>query len=305
MSTVKMMSGKARNADRSIGAILVDSGRLLPSDAERILQYQKEHGLPFGEAGVQLGLLTEADILYALSLQFDYPFLSGPNRPVSDEIIVAYRPFSVEGERLRSLRSQLQLRWFDEHGKRSALALVGTRRGEGRSHLAANLAVTFAQAGERTLLIDGDLRNPRQHRLFKLENQVGLSSLLAGRLQDQVVSFVPGIPGLAVLPAGPPPPNPEELLGRPAFDRVLQQSMSAFDVVLIDTPSMDTGADAMLLSRFAGAALAIARTGLTRTNAFGYLLNLMQDSGVKVVGSALVDVPPLRARRRSLFRRSA
>lgn len=293
MSPVTMLSNKVRSADRSIGAILIDSGRLQPQDAERILQLQREEDLRFGEAGVRLGLLTEADILYALSLQFDYPYFpAGPQKPVSDEIEAAYRPFSAEGERLRGLRSQLQLRWFDEAGKRTALAIVGAERGVGRSYLAANLAVTFAQLGERTLLIDGDMRAPRQHKLFKLDNQTGLSSLLAGRMQDQVVKFVTGIPGLAVLPAGPVPPNSSELLSRSAFDRILEQSMSTFDVVLIDTPALVSGADATLLARFTGAALAVARSTLTRTANFDDMIGHMTDAGVKMVGSVLVDVPP-------------
>ena len=291
MSPVTMLSTKVRNADRSIGAILIDAGRLSPQDAERILQYQKQGELRFGEAGIELGLLTESDILYALSLQFDYPYLQpGPNRPISSEVVAAYRPFGPEGERLRALRSQLQLRWFDEAGKRSALTIIGAERGEGRSYLAANLAVTFAQLGERTLLIDADMRAPRQHKLFKVENQVGLSSLLAGRMQDQVVTFVHGIPGLAVLPAGPTPPNPTELLSRPTFARILEQSMSTFDVVLIDTPAHESGADATLLGRTCGAALAVARTNLTRTVAFTDLVGTMADAGVRMVGSVLIDV---------------
>jgi protein-tyrosine kinase len=286
-----MSSGKARDADRSIGAILVNSGRLAIEDVERIINFQKERELRFGDAGMQLGLLSEADIFYALSMQFDYPYLSGPGHPVSDEVVVAYRPFSAEGERLRSLRSQLQLRWFKEGASRVALAIVGTRPGEGRSLLAANLAVTFAQAKERTLLIDGDMRRPRQNVLFKVENQTGLSNLLTGRMQEQVIKLVPGIPGLAILPSGPIPPNPEELLGRSSFDRILEQSMSAFDVVIIDTPPMTSGADVTLLARFAGAALIVARNHLTRTSEFQELVDQMQDAGVKVVGSVLVDVP--------------
>ncbi len=286
-----MSAGTAREADRSIGAILVNSGRLAIEDVERIINFQKERELRFGDAGLQLGLLTEADIFYALSLQFDYPYLSGPGHPVSDEVVVAYRPYSAEGERLRSLRSQLQLRWFKEGTPRAALAIVGTRPGEGRSLLAANLAVTFAQAKERTLLIDGDMRNPRQNLLFKVENQSGLSNLLTGRMHEQVIKLVPGIPGLAVLPSGPIPPNPEELLGRSSFDRILEQSMSAFDVVIIDTPAMTLGADVTLLARFAGAALIVARNNMTRTAEFRELADQMQEAGVKVVGSVLVDVP--------------
>jgi len=204
--------------------------------------------------------------------------------------VAAYRPFSPEGEGLRALRGQLQLRWFSERGTNSSLAVVGTSRGEGRSYLAANLAVTFAQLGERTLLIDADLRAPRQHKLFKIENQIGLSNLLAGRMQDQVVTFVHGIPGLAVLPSGPTPPNPAELLSRPALARILQQSMSTFDVVLVDTPAIASGTDATMLARTAGAALIVARTNMTRMAEFNEAVSAMCGSGVDVVGSVLVDV---------------
>lgn len=287
----------SKNVDRSIGAILIDSGRLSPDDTERVLQFQREEGIRFGEAGVKLGLLTEADILFALSLQFDYPFLSGPARPVSEDVVVAYRPFGNEGERLRSLRSQLQLRWFDEAGRNTSLAIVGPHRGEGRSYLAANLAVSFAQAGERTLLIDADLHNASQHRYFKLENGSGLSNLLAGQLQDGMVQFVAGIPGLAVLPSGPLPPNPQELLARPVFQRILEQSASTFSVVIVDTPAMEEGIDATLLARATRAALAVARTNLTRTDAFAETTAMISDIGAKVVGSVLVDVEPVRRRR--------
>lgn len=286
-----MNYSKARTADRSIGAILVDAGILSPQDAERILQVQKADGIRFGEAGIKLGVLTEADILYALSLQFNYPFLpTGPNKPVSDEVVAAYRPFGVEGDQIRALRSQLQMRWFNAPGKRTALSVVSTSRGDGRSHLAANLAVSFAQVGERTLLIDADLRHPRQHELFRLERGAGLSSLLAGRLQDRAVSFIPGLPGLAVLPAGPTPPNPAELLGNSAIDRILDQSMATFDVVIIDTPAFELGDDALLMSRFAGAALGVARSHQTRAKLFGNMIGALSDVGVPTVGTVLVDV---------------
>ncbi len=283
------------NADRSIGGILVDNGKLQPEDAERILQFQREVGIRFGDAGIQLGLLTEADILFALSMQFDYPFLSGPTRPVSEDVVVAYRPFGHEGERLRVLRSQLQLRWFDEEGKRSSLAIVGAQRQEGRSHLAANLAVSFAQAGERTLLIDADLHNASQHKYFKLNNTSGLSNLLVGQIQESVLKFVPGIPGLAVLPSGPLPPNPQELLSRPALKRIIDQSTSTFSVVIIDSPALETGIDAALVARAAGAALVVARTNLTKKKLFNESISIVNDTGARVVGSVLVDVPPAAA----------
>jgi chain length determinant protein tyrosine kinase EpsG len=275
-----------------MGAILIDAGRISPAEAERILQYQQQAGVRFGEAGVELGLLTQADVLYALSLQFDYPFIQpGGSSPISAEVVVAYKPFSVEGEQLRALRSQLHLQLLNASSHNTALAIVSGGHGEGRSHLVANLAVTFAQLGQRTLLIDGDMRRPRQHALFKVENQTGLSSLLAGRMQDQVVTFVHGIPGLAVLPAGPTPPNPAELLSRPTLSRIMAQSTSSFDVVLVDTPAVESGADAALIARAVGAVLVVARNHLTRVRAFNDVAASLADINVQIVGSVLVDVP--------------
>lgn len=294
-----MNYSKARTAERSIGAILVDAGILSPQDAERVLQVQKSEGLRFGEAGVRIGVLTEADIVYALSLQFNYPFLpTGPNKPVSEEVVAAYKPFGVEGDQIRALRSQLQLRWFNAPGKRTALSIVSTSRGDGRSHLAANLAVSFAQVGERTLLIDADLRNPRQHQLFQLESGAGLSSLLAGRVHDRAISFIPGIPGLAVLPAGPTPPNPAELLGTTSLDRILEQSMATFDAVIIDTPAFELGDDSLLMTRFAGAALAVARSHRTRAKLFNNMIGALSDVGAPTIGTVLVDVPTAKAKSR-------
>ena len=293
---MKIGSARIGASDRMIGEILVEAGRLSPEDVEKILHAQTESGLLFGETGIQLGLLSDADMLFALSQQFQYPYLpAGPTWPISEEVVAAYQPFGPEGERLRALRSQLQMRWVEASPKRTALAIVGSAHGEGRSNLAANLSVVFAQAGQRTLLIDGDMRAPRQHKLFKLApNHQGLSTLLAGRLFAQAVTYAPGIPGLGILPAGPVPPNPVELLSRPTFHRILEQGMSTFDVVIIDTPSLQHGADAILLARFAGASLAVARTHLTRPSEFKEMVAYMNGSGIKVVGSALLDVPKKR-----------
>jgi protein-tyrosine kinase len=286
------MLTKVQNAGRSIGAILVDSGRLSAQDAEKILGLQAEAGLRFGEAGIQLGLITESDILFALSLQFNHPYLQpGVKLGLSEKLVAAYRPFSTEGEQIRTLRSQLQMRWFDEQRKNTSISVISACRGEGRSYLAANLAIAFAQVGERTLLVDGDMRAPRQHRLFNLDNSRGLSRLLAGRIDDRVVNFIPGLPGLGVLTAGPIPPNAMELLSRHGFEEVLNKSMDTFDVVIIDTPAMEFGPDAQLLSRVAGGALAVARANQTRTNKFQNMLDEMTLSGTHIVGSVLLDSP--------------
>lgn len=297
---VSMATGAPR-ANRSIGAILMDSGALTANDAERVLLMQREQGLRFGEAAVRLGLLTEADIQYALSRQFSYAYLRtvGDKKPLSDELIAAYQPFSPRVEELRAVRSQLVLRWFDKNEQRQVLTVVGTERGEGRSHLAANLAVVFSQLGERTLLIDADMRCPRQHEMFLLQNKVGLSTVLSGRSRDEAIIRITDLAGLYVLPAGPIPPNPLELLSRLNFDEFLIHVRATFDIVIIDTPALNSGEDAAMVAVRTGAALAIARTACTRVNAFNDMVQGLMNAGVTVVGSVLNDVPAVRRRGRA------
>src|SRR6267142_1681709 len=180
-----------KQPERTIGAILIESGRLRREDVEEILWLQVKKGLRFGDAAHELGLLSRADVDFALALQFDYRYLRRGESKVSEEVIAAYDPFSPQVEALRALRSELMLRWFDNDPARRALAILSAGRNEGRSYIAANLAVVFSQLGQRTLLIDADLRNPRQHRIFNVADRIGLSSILAGRADSGAVVPVP------------------------------------------------------------------------------------------------------------------
>ena len=296
--TVSMLSGAPR-VSRSLGGILIDSGLLKPEDVERILLLQKEKNLRFGDAAVRLGLLSEADVQYALSRQFSYAYLrntGNDKKPVSDELIAAYQPFSPRVEELRAIRTQLMLRWFDKADQHQVLTVIGAGRGDGRSRFAANLAIVFAQLGERTLLIDADLRNPRQHELFYLANKIGFSTVLAGRSREEAIVRIPDLAGLCVLPAGPVPPNPLELLNRLNFDELMIQAKSNFDIVIVDTPALAVGEDAALIAVKTGAAIAIARNGHTRADAFGGMVQDLMNAGVNVVGSVLNDVPKVPRR---------
>ena len=294
MKTAVSMLGTPARATRTLGAILIDGGQLKPEDAERVLQYQKQQNLRFGEAALRLGLISEADIQFALSRQFAYAYLRktpGEMRPLSDELVAAYQPFSTRVEQLRAIRSQLMLRWFDRAEERQVLTIVGAERGEGRSYLAATLAIVFSQLGERTLLVDADMREPRQHYMFHLENQIGFSTLLAGRSREEAIVRISDLAGLSVLPAGPTPPNPLELLNRLNFDEFMIQAKGAYDVVIVDTPAMTSGEDAAMIAVRTGAALAVARSGSTRVAAYTDLVQGLMDAGVAVVGSVLNEVP--------------
>ena len=285
-STTRPVHGRET---RSIGAVLIDSGRLKVQDLERILRLQREGNLRFGEAAIRLDLLTPADIDYALSLQFDFAYLLPGQSAVSEEVVTAYVPNSPKAEALRGLRSQLMLRWFDAGPANKALAIVSAERKDGRSHIAANLAVVFSQLGERTLLVDADLRHPRQHRLFGIEGHIGLSTVLSERAGMEALQSIPSLPNLAVLPAGALAPNPTELLARPVLPLLLQQLSHAFDVILLDSSASAEIADAQILAVRAGAALIVARKNSARTWQVQGISAQVTEARATIVGAVLND----------------
>ena len=277
--------------DRSIGALLIDAGKLKPEDAERVLRLQREQNLRFGDAAKQLGLITDADIEQALLRQFDYPYLTAGQSTVQASVVAAYQPFSPQVEALRALRSQLMLRWFDANTAQKTLAITSPGRHEGRSWITANLGVVFSQLGERTLIIDADLRNPRQHHLFGIDNRAGLSAFLSGRGGPDTIQRVPALRDLSVLPAGTVPPNPQELLARPVFAQLLAQLANEFDVILIDTPAGSLFADGQTIAARASGALVVAQRNVSRLSLVRSYTNMLRQASATVVGVVLNEKP--------------
>ena len=273
--------------EHSIGAILMAAGRLRADENERITRLQRDKGLRFGEAAVELGLASEHDIRYAMARQFEYPCLQPGDSKVSTSVVAAFSPFSAQVEALRALRSQLMLRWFDPSAGRRVLAVVGADRGAGRSWMAANLGVVFSQLGLRTLVIDTDLRRPSLHTLFGIDSRSGLSALLLGRSAPDAIRPVPGLRSLAVLPAGVVPPNPQELLSRPVLAQLLQQYAAAFDVVILDTAAGDRCADGVMVAARARAALMVARRNVSRMTAVRRYAERLRESGVTLAGAVM------------------
>ena len=274
-------------SEQALGAILMAAGRLRADENERIVRLQRDKGLRFGEAAVELGLASELDIRYAMARQFDYPCLQAGESKVSASVVAAFSPFSLQAEALRELRSQLMLRWFDPVAGRKLLAVVSAGRGEGRTWMAANLGVVFSQLGLRTLVIDADLRRPSLHALFGVDNHSGLSALLLGRPAPDTIRRVPGLRSLAVLPAGVVPPNPQELLSRPALGELLQQYATAFDVVILDTPAGGRCADGVMVAARARAALMVARRNASRSADVRRYAERLRESGVGLAGSVM------------------
>lgn len=274
--------------NRTMGEILVDEGRLRLEDAERIVLLQNKKGMTFGEAAKKLKVLSEEDIQYALSRQFDHPYLMPGRSRLSRELVAAFTPVTPEVENLRAVRNQLMLRWFGDHNPENrAIAIVSTDSGDGRSWVAANLAIAFSQLGERTLLIDGDLRQPRQHELFGISNAVGLTTLLAGRSAEGSIQQIAELRDLSVLPAGTEAPNPQELLTRSSFGSFLADMRNKFDIILFDSPPTTGYADAQMLAVRAGAALVVAYDRRSRITRLERLADDLRESGTPIVGSLI------------------
>lgn len=270
-----------------IGAILLAAGKLKSSDLDRIIELHHRSGLHFGEAARRLGLIDEEDIQAALARQYDLPKLIPGAEGASPELVAAFQPHHPCTEELRGLRTQLLLRWLDPAAGRRVLAITSPGRGDGRSYVAANLAVVFSQLGLRTLLIDADLRNPRQHRIFNIPDRLGLAAVLAGRADANAHIAVPGCSKLSLLPAGALPPNPQELLSRPMLASLLGELEVKFDLILIDTSAALAFSDSKSVAFRAGSALVLARKNHTRIVDTNNMIRELNDTGTRIVGTVV------------------
>ena len=275
-------------ADQSMGTILIDLGKLGGEDVDRIISYQRDKGLYFGEAAVELDLVDQEDILQALSIQFGYTY-DRNEEGLSKEMVMAYSPFGEQAEEFRAIRSQLLNNWLQPG--QNTLAIVSPESKEGRSYIAANLALAFSQLGRPTLLIDADLRSPRQHTMFNFTRRPGLSMLLAGRVRVEDLDVLPdqisNFQHLWVLGCGPVPPNPVELLSSGTFSFILKELKKYFDVIIIDTPSATYRADVVSIASVAGSALLVARGGQSKMEDTKNLTSVLTEARVKVVGAVL------------------
>jgi len=270
-----------------LGALLVSAGKLTEVDLARILASQREENLRFGEAAQRLGLVTDEDIRRALSIQFGYPYPPLEPSDLDSSLSVFHRPASAEAEALRALRAQLAFRWPKERPK--TLAVTAPRLAVDSARIAANLAVAFAQLGSRVLLIDANLRTPTQHQRFGIRAKEGLSTVVARgtSFMDALVRLAP-LSGLAILPAGPVPPNPNELLSSESFSYLVETAPARFDFVIIDTPCALESTDAQIAAARAGTCLLVVRRDVETVTDVVNTKELIEASGATLLGGAVV-----------------
>jgi len=162
-------------------------------------------------------------------------------------------------EAYRTLRTNVQFTSVDSKTKKIMITSSGPR--EGKSTTVANLAVSMAQAGKSVLVIDADLRNPTQHKLFQLGNFEGLSSFLVQDEEGKDFIKETTVPGVKVLTGGPIPPNPAELVGSQRMKRLIEKVSEQFDVVLIDTPPIIAVTDAAIIAQEVDGVILVLASG--------------------------------------------
>jgi chain length determinant protein tyrosine kinase EpsG len=267
-----------------IGELLSESCKLGEQQIQQIVAYQRKTGMRFGEAAVALRLVERKHVLEALYQQFQYT-PGFPRQHGRTELVAAADRFGEQAEAFRELRSRLLIEVMRD-GPRCALAVLSPDAGDGKTYLAANLAVSFSQLGERTLLMDADVRTPRLHHVLGIKpNGVGLSSVLAGFSDaGALVHEVPALPHLYFVPAGPIPPNPVELMQRPRFGQLVRGLLEEFDHVIVDTPAAIRGPDARVIAARCGAALVVARKSRSRLAPLEGLLSALARGPAQIAG---------------------
>lgn len=191
-----------------------------------------------------------------MSTQGGGPFVK---RPAAPRLVVRDDPRSYAAEAFRVLRANLHYANPDTPLRRVMVTSAGS--GEGKSTIVANLGVCFAQAERSVLLVDGDLRRPTLHALFQQPSNPGLSSYLAGDALLDAVLLKTSVPNLSLVPSGPVPPNPAELLASRRMREFLEVVGERFDVVVLDSPPVLAVSDASVLAPIVDGVLLLVESG--------------------------------------------
>ena len=287
--TTTVDDGRA-DADAPIRDTLQRLGLLTDDEVARVSAHQAERGLDFDQAALELGFIgpdeldrAREQLINSLALQSDV------RRNVSDELVVLSDPSGIKAEAIRLLRTQI----IAQHIKpgRRALTMIAPVEGAGCSYLTANLAAALSQIGTKTLLVDANMRSPRQDRIFGIDvNAPGLSSYLslqAARPERVVHANV--LPNLSVMTAGPPVARPQELLSSARFRDGMNMLLREYDIALFDTPPANTSADALTVAAAVGHSIIVARRDTTFVNDIATLAGQLKSARCAVIGSVLSE----------------
>ena len=201
------------------------------------------------------------------------------------KLITKYDPKSPISEQYRTIRTNILFSSVDEEIR--TLMVTSSGPGEGKSTTAANLAVVFAQQGKTVLLVDADLRKPTVHYTFNTLNTSGLTSVLTNQMSLMEAVQANDEKNLFVLPSGPIPPNPSELLSSRAMQHFMEQALEEFDMILFDTPPVLAVTDAQILASICQGSVLVVSSGSTEKDALIKTNELLSASNGKILGVVL------------------
>jgi receptor protein-tyrosine kinase len=211
------------------------------------------------------------------------PTVVPPAKP-GPRLLIAHDPFDPHCEKIRALRTELLLR-RETVDEADIVVVLSPCAGDGRSQLAAELAIAFAQLDRPTLLVDADLRNPSQHMLFNASNQIGLAQAIA-HANPQFRS-VEGVKQLSLLTAGPTPDNPLELLLDGRFTAMMDEWRNMFDFVVVDTAPVTHYSDGLAVANLVKRVLAVSRAKHTPYKDSCEMLRRLQATRSQIVGAVI------------------
>ncbi|KXA45639.1 capsular biosynthesis protein [Staphylococcus sp. HMSC072B07] len=207
------------------------------------------------------------------------------SKAINNPLMTHYDPKSVISEKFRGIRTNIMFSTANDDVK--TLVITSEKPGVGKSLVSANIAVTYAQAGYKTLLIDGDMRKPTQHYMFNTSNIDGLSNLIISKSYFEKAITKTEIDNLDLLTSGPIPPNPSELIGSIQFQNHLEELKEIYDFIIIDTPPVNTVTDAQLFSEISGYAALVINVKNNDRKSILKSKELIENTGAKVLGVVL------------------
>ncbi len=204
------------------------------------------------------------------------------------EEIILKEPQSIHAESYKTIRTAIMLSSASKPPQNIQITSMGPE--EGKTVTSVNLATTIARSGYSVLLVDSDLRKPRIHRIFRLNNLSGLSTYLAGATFDIDTVLKRPLPNLTVIPSGPIPPNPSELLGSHRMGELLSVLNDKFDVIVWDSPPLMTITDSLILSKILDGTIIVTKAGKTTYDIVERGLKLLKGRRETDIGSRVIGV---------------
>jgi succinoglycan biosynthesis transport protein ExoP len=248
--------------------------------------------LALGLELLDASVASRADVEERLGLSFlgAMPPLRSEEDGGSADLFIHRHPRSPAAEMCRAIRTNLLFMSPDKPFRTVVVSSAGPA--EGKSTAVINLGMVMAQTGTRVLLMDTDMRRPRLHRVFGVPDDVGVSSLVVGEGSLERAIKSTDVPNLFVLPCGPLPPNPAELLHARAFAELLEKLKERYDCILLDSPPLGPVSDALVLAKQADGILMVLKAGRTHREQARRAIRSLRDVKARIIGALLnhVDV---------------